>query len=89
MTELDLYKFINNRRHDIAWRGDSLVMWMDSVYLEEFTDLIFGYLVSKLADGGFEVRLKQHGIIAFDLVPICEFYGIEAENIVDKEEEIK
>lgn len=80
MTELQLYKFIQENGIEIDWHGKQLIIWIDFRSLEEFTKLLdYNYL----ADGGMEVALMQDGI-AFDLVPLCEYFGIEPMNILGR-----
>lgn len=72
MTELQLYKFVQDK--EIAWRGDSLILWLYPSEIVGFTELLGG---NYLAEGGIEVRLKESGIIALDIVDICNDFGIE------------
>lgn len=81
MTELDLYKFVQDK--EIDWRGDKLILWIYPSDLAEFTQLC-GY--TTFDDGGPEVQLQMHGVVALDLVEICEHHGIEPENILKKED---
>lgn len=78
MTELELYKFLEEKEY--CWRGRELVVWLFLFDLENFTKMVgVGYF---LEDGdGLSVNL-QGDRVAFDLVPICEYYGIEPENIL-------
>jgi hypothetical protein len=80
MTELELYKFCENKEMD--WRGEELVLWINFYDIKEFTDLI-GY--DYFSEGGYDVNL-QYDCIALDLVPICECFDIEPENILAKED---
>lgn len=79
MTELDLYKFVQDK--EIDWRGNKLILWIPFYDLQEFTNLI-GY--DYLSEGGEEVSL-QHNCIALELNDICDNFDIEAENILKKE----
>lgn len=80
MTELDLYKFVQNKELD--WRGDKLILWVDHSDLEEFTELI-GY--GALSEGGLEVTLLHGGTIGVELNELCEWFDIEPERILAKE----
>lgn len=80
MTELQLYKFTQNK--EIDWRGDKLILWIDFDDLTEFTEMI-GY--NFLSDGGIEVCLLEN-CIAIDLINLCEDFDIEPENILKKED---
>lgn len=48
MTELELYKFIENNNVEIDWRGEQLVIWLHHMDLKDFCELIgsnfFDYL---------------------------------------------
>ena len=83
MSELDLYKFIHDNKLEIDWRMDELILWVDFDRLYEFTELI-GY--NYMADGGINVNLQSTGI-ALNIVNLCEYFGIEPENILTKEDD--
>ncbi len=80
MTELQLYKFTQNK--EIDWRGDKLILWIDFCDLKEFTAMI-GY--DYLSEGGVEVCLLEN-CIAIELNDLCESFDIELENIKSKED---
>ena len=77
MTELNLYQFLKENEIEMRWDGDVLSTWLSRWNLEEFTKLIS----SALDEGGVEARLLSGGSVWVDLVPICEYYGIEPERI--------
>ncbi len=79
--ELQLHNFIQNNKIEINWSDNELIMWIPFFYVKEFTDLL-GY--NFLSDGGYNVNLRED-CIAFDLVPICEYFDIEPTNILEKE----
>lgn len=80
MTELQLYKFIQNK--EIDWRDDKLILWVDFYDLKEFT-LMIGY--DYLSEGGIYIRLLE-SCIAIELNDLCESFDIEPENILKKED---
>jgi hypothetical protein len=77
MTELELYKITNDC--ELEWNGEELICWMDYFDIREFTKMIDKFL----EDDGYDVNLRLYDI-AFDLVPICDYYGINPENILKK-----
>lgn len=79
MNELDLYKFCQDKEMD--WREDELVIWVSFDEVHTFTEMIGDNYIS---DGGIESNLQMHNI-AFDLVPICGYFGIDPERICSKE----
>lgn len=81
MTELDLYKFCQDK--EVAWRGDKLILWIDFEDLMEFTEMV-GY--HEFAEGGMDVTLME-GCIALEINDLCESYDIDPERILKKEEE--
>lgn len=83
MTELQLYKFIEENDVSLRWDGDELIAWISFLWISEFANLL-GY--DLLSDGGLEVNL-QSDCIALDMTEICKYFGIEPENIFAKEEE--
>ena len=80
MTELDLYKFIAN--NGIEWhRRDNngkpdIIIFPLICQIEEFANLVKGYT----GDGGIECRLMD-GYFAFWMQDICDYYGIEINNV--------
>lgn len=83
MTELQLYKFVEENNVSLRWDGDELIAWIPFLCISEFANLL-GY--DLLSDGGLDVNL-QSDCIALDMTEICEYFGIEPENIFAKEEE--
>lgn len=83
MSELDLYKFLNENSIEHHWEGEQkeLIAWIPFDLLQEFAELIGSNLLS---DGGLMVNF-QDSYIALDLEPIAEYHDIELENILKKE----
>lgn len=79
MTELQLYKFIHNNSLEIDWRGKELVVWIPFYHLDEFTKMF-----NCSAEEQIMVNL-QDGNIAMDIVDLCDWYGIEPQNIYPME----
>lgn len=80
MNELDLYKFLEDISMD--WRGEELIIWIPFWKIETFTKMV-GY--DYFSESGHDVNL-QHECIALDLVPICEYFDIEPERMLEKKE---
>lgn len=81
MTELELYKFTQDK--EIDWRGDSLIIWLEPSEVQEFAELIDRCSAD---DGGLDCKIQHSGTICIDLNELCEEYDIESENILPKEE---
>jgi hypothetical protein len=77
MKELDLHKFCTENHVEMRWDGDILSTWIYPWLIEDFAKLV----ESALSDGGVEARLLPDGFIWVDLVPICDYYGIDPERI--------
>lgn len=80
MSELDLYKFVQDKEMD--WRGDTLVLWLYPSDLQEFANLIGDNVLS---EGGLEVRLLTGGMVGIEMNEVCEWFDIEPERIMKKE----
>jgi hypothetical protein len=78
MTELDLYKFCQDK--EIDWRGESLILWVYFGDLKKFTQMV-GYL--NFSDGGMKVTLLD-SCVALELNDLCDSFGIDPENILKK-----
>ena len=81
MTELELYRFLQQNEIEFSWRGEMLLAWISHWNLSDFTEMIPG----TLEEGGIDVRLQSHGNICIDLVPVCDHYGIDPERILKPE----
>ncbi len=76
MTELELYKFIQENDVDIDRHGEELVAWISHYDLSDLTTMIG----SALDDGGIDVNL-QSSCIAIDIESVCVHFGIDPEVI--------
>lgn len=76
MTELELYKFCQDK--EIDWRGDKLILWIDHFDIKDFADLLgYGYL-----SDGVNVCLLDFGTIEVEMNDICGYFGIKPEHIL-------
>lgn len=83
MTELQLYKFIQENEVEISWHGDEyLNLWLDRHEIKEFADLLDR---CDADDGGIDCKLQNGGTIVFNLLDICDEYDINPENILAKD----
>lgn len=72
MTELDLYRFCQNK--EMAWRDGCIIMWLQPVDLDEFAKLLGNGF---LCDEGLDLNLRPNGNIALELNEICEWFNID------------
>ena len=91
MTELELYKFINDRGCEWHWYfhrdGIHLVLFVSSYDIKDFCEML-GYNV--FDDDGLpcEQRLLHDGSIGLcPFEDVCEYYGICAENVFPRKED--
>ena len=86
MTELELYKFVTD--HKIEWhRHDhngtmDVLMFPRTFEIEDFIELLSA---GHFDDGGVECRM-MNGYFAFWMNDICEYYGIDVNNVFGEEE---
>lgn len=85
MSELELYKFLEEHKLEYHWEneGKELIAWIPFYDLREFTELLRD---NYLTDNELMVNLQDY-CIALDLVPIAEYYEIDLENMLKKEVE--
>jgi hypothetical protein len=83
MNELDLYRFLISNHVEMRWSEDVLSAWIPHYRIIDFSNLIS----SALRDGGIVTRLKEGGCLWVDLVPICDFYGIDPQRILPYEDD--
>lgn len=80
MTELELYKFCQDK--EIDWRGEKLILWIEPYDLKEFAELLgFDYL----CEGGVRAYILTEGTIAVELNDLQGDFSIELEHILAKE----
>lgn len=77
---LIFYKFCKKR--EMHWYNDELTFLLDNEDINEFVDLI-GY--DCFCEGDIKVTLVGYHI-GFDLIPFCEYVGIEPELILERED---
>ena len=77
MTELQLYKFINDNDVEYHWHDKKCIVFINTWNIEEFNNL-FDYNI--FDDDGIECHMKNT-YFCFEIVDICEYYGINPENI--------
>jgi len=90
MTELELYKFINDRECEWYWDyhydGVHLVLFISSYDLKDFCKMLGNDI---FIDGlPCEQRLLSDGSVG--LTPfedICDYYGIDAKKVFSRKEE--
>lgn len=81
MTDLDLYKFINN--NSIEWhRQDNdgipdVLIFPYTFQLEEFSKLTKGFYND---DRGLTIHLKD-GYAAIWMAEICDYFGIDIDKV--------
>jgi hypothetical protein len=81
MTELELYKFIND--HDIEWHREDndgtpdIIIFPFVYHLEHFCEIVKDYDTD---DGGLIIRLKN-GYVAIWMNDLCEYFGIDINKV--------
>ena len=91
MTELELFKFTKDHNIENHWyikneengdkESEEIIYFLYFFQLDEFIKLIKGY---DLSDSPIECKLMD-GYIGFDIFPICEYYGVDPENVFNEE----
>jgi hypothetical protein len=72
MTELELYKFIEESLSLTSFDGEEAIIWVYHHHIGDFVTLIGDYYLS---EGGIEVRLQEE-YIAVKMNEICEYNDI-------------
>jgi len=58
-----------------------LLAWVYPHDLKEFAEMVR----NALSEGGVECVLLTGGSIGIDLVPICDYFGVDPEDLLKKE----
>jgi len=77
MTELDLYKFINDNIEYNVVNKDEIYTFIPHYRLKEFTDLLGRHI---LDDEGINVVLLN-AYISVEMTEVCEYFDIDPNNI--------
>lgn len=82
MNALTLYKFLTDNSVECSWRDECLYAWLLPYDVQEFSEMVESYI----SDEPLECHLVSSGYLCIDLVPVCEYYGIEPEEMHKKED---
>lgn len=91
MTANELRKYIQENTFEWGWyknpdtKDEHVLLLLYIFQLERFTKLLSPSLFD---DGGIDIKLLD-GYVAIWMNDICSYYGIELEDIFDKELEVK
>ena len=83
MTELSLYKFVNDNNIEYHWDLDKTDVFL-FVNFRDIKDFHSMLDYSILDDEGIECNMKD-GYFGFKMDEICQYYQIELENVFSKE----
>ena len=82
MSELDLFKFIQEHSLEYHWNDGDVILFIPHYITGEWMKLLGWYI---LDDEGIECNMKD-GYFCFMMQEICNYFGIEMENVFSKEE---
>ena len=82
MSDKRFIKFLADNDIDLAFNEDSqqLVAWIEHYQVQDFSKSISAFLRINEAS----VTLHPMGTIKVYLAPICEFYGISPEQLLEE-----
>jgi len=87
MTELELYKFITERKLEYHWtpldKKDDVLLFIEIYNLEEWNKLLGTSITD---ENGIDCVMKD-GYFCFYMKDICEFFGIELNKVFEQKEE--
>jgi aspartate aminotransferase-like enzyme len=85
MTELKLYQWIEDNNIEYHWETnngkDDVIIFPLCCQVQSFNEM---FSASIFSDSGIACIMKN-GYFAFWMNDICEYYGLEIENIFPKE----
>lgn len=82
MTELQIYRAF--KEIEMHWHNDNSELYVMPNF-NELSDCMSIFPSSLFDDGGLESRMNDR-YIWFDLVPICDYFGLDAKEIFPPEE---
>jgi hypothetical protein len=85
MNGVDLLKFISKNDIEYHWSFDKkeIYLFVNITDIQEWNDLLGASIFD---DEGLSCVMKD-GYFAFEMVDICEYYGIDYQEIFEKENE--
>ena len=81
MTELRLYRFIKDYSVEYHWHGEEVFMFVNYPDIENLVELLDSSIFD---DEGLDCTMKE-GYFCYEMVHICEYYGIHPGNIFNKD----
>lgn len=84
MTELQLYKWVEEYEPEWRWDGQKVIVWISVWSLESFLKLFDSSIFND--GGGLDARLTGR-YIAIVINDVCDYFGIEIENVFPKEKQ--
>lgn len=82
METTTILSFIREHSLQHEWIGDELICWIDRAIIKDFCEMVGPGVFS---DGPLTSLLCSDGSLAIDLVPICDYFGIDTAYILNKE----
>lgn len=77
MTELDLFKFIQDHNSEYHWHGEEIYFFVGD---SDFKDFISLLPYSIFDDSGIDCKLKD-GYLVFEMIGICDYCGIDPKRV--------
>ncbi len=84
MTAIQLYKFITECNIEYHWHKGDVLMMPGIFWIQSFYSLLSN---THFDDEGIKCTLKD-GYLVFEMRDICEYYGIELEEVFTPEMKI-
>lgn len=84
MTELQLYKWVNEWEPEWRWEGDEVIMWIRDFLIESFLKLFDPAVFND--GGGLDARLTGQ-YVAIVINDVCDYFGIKIENVFPREKQ--
>lgn len=86
MTELQLYKFIEEFNPEYRWQdnegSEDVMMWVSKYHYESFCELFEGS--GFFDESGYDATICGGGYLAVWMDDICQYFSIDMANVFKK-----
>lgn len=82
MKATDLLKYVTKNKVEYHWHDDDVILMPNISQISEFNKLLSGSIYD---DDGIDCKMKD-GYFCFHMQDICDYFGIDLEDIFEEKD---